>query len=151
MATNSKKMDLDQWVTMSEEWFKKFPPLPENVKDILVKIAPWLALVFGVLGVLTSLAATGLMAALSPVMVLGGGVGAATGGVVGAILALVSSVLMVMAFTGLKNRKIAGWKYSFYSQLVSVVASVVALNLVGAVIGGVIGFYLLFQVKSYYK
>lgn len=134
-----------------EQWFAKLPQLPANVREVLVKIAPWLALVFGVLGVLASLAATGLMAALSPFMVLGGGVGAATGGVVGAILALVGSVLMLMAFPGLRDRKMAGWKWSFYSQAVSVVASVVALNLVGAVISALIGFYLLFQIKSYYK
>jgi len=117
----------------------------------LVKISPWLALVFGVLGVLGSIAATGLLAALTPVMVLGGGVGVATGGLVGALLGVVSSVLMLMAFPGLRDRKMAGWKMMFYSELVSVVSSLVALNIVGAAIGAFIGFYILFQIKSYYK
>ncbi len=134
-----------------EGWFAKAPALPKSATDVLVQIAPWLALIFGVLGVLASLAATGLMTALSPMMLLGGGVGAATGGIVGAVLALVSSVLMLVAFPGLRDRKMAGWKYSFWSEAVSVVSSVVALNLVGAVIGGAIGFYILFQIKSYYK
>ncbi len=145
------KMDMDSWIKMIEEWFAKFPPLPTAAKDVLVKIAPWLALVFGILGVLASLAATGIMAALSPVIALGGGVGAAAGGVVGGILALVGSVLMLLAFPGLRDRKMGGWKYSFYSELISIVSSLVAFNLIGAVIGALIGFYILFQIKSYYK
>lgn len=149
MAT--QKMNMDQYMKMMEEWFSKLPVLPKGATDVIVKIAPWMALLFGVLGVLGSVAATGLMAALSPVMVLGGGVGVATGGLVGAVLALVSSVLMVMAFPGLRDRKAVGWKWSFYSELVSVLSSVVALNLVGAAIGGLIGFYILFAIKNYYR
>lgn len=147
----TKKMNMDSWMKTMEDWFAKLPPLPANVKDILVKVMPWLALVFGILGVLAAIAATGLMAALSPVMVLGGGVGVATGGVIGALLAVVGSVLMLASFPGLKNMKIAGWKLAFWSQAVGVVSSVVALNLVGALISALVGFYLLFQIKSYYK
>lgn len=149
MAVNN--LNVDQWVKTLEEWFAKLPPLPKGATDVIVKIAPWLALIFGVLGVLGSLAATGILAVLSPFLVLGGGLGVATGGVIGAILALVSSVLMLMAFPGLRDRKIAGWKYSFWSEAISVVSSVVALNLVGAVVGALIGFYILFAIKSYYR
>ncbi len=143
--------EFEKYIKMMEEWFSKLPVLPVNIKEVLVKIAPWFALIFGILGVLGSIAATGLVAALSPVVLVGGGVGAVTGGIVGMVLALVASVFTLMAYPGLKNRKVAGWNWSFYSQLVSVVSSVVALNLVGAVVGALIGFYLLFQIKSYYK
>ncbi len=146
-----KQMGMDSWMKTMEDWFAKLPPLPANVKEVLVKVAPWLALVFGVLGVLASVAATGLMAALSPVMVLGGGVGVATGGVVGALLAVVGSVLMLVSFPGLRDRKMAGWKLAFWSEAVGVVSSVIALNLIGALISALVGFYLLFQIKSYYK
>lgn len=130
---------MEKYIKMLEEWFSKLPPLPVNVKDILVKIAPWVSLVFGALGVLGILGAIGILAAFSPTMM------------VGAVLALVSSVLMLVAFPGLRDRKMAGWQWSFYSQLASVVSSLVALNFVGALIGALIGFYLLFQIKSYYK
>lgn len=142
---------MDELVKTMEGWFSKVPALPKSATDVLVRIAPWLALIFGILGVLASIAATGLMTALSPLMLLGGGVGAATGGIAGAVLGLVSSALMLVAYPGLRDRKVAGWKCSFYSEAVSVVSGVVALNLVGAVIGGAIGFYILFQIKSYYK
>ena len=130
---------MEEYIKMMESWFAKFPALPANIKDVLVKIAPWLSLVFGILGVLGILGAMGILAPLSASVMAG------------AVLALISSVLMVMAFPGLRDRKVAGWKWSFYSQLVSVLLSVVALNFVGALIGGLIGFYLLFQIKSYYK
>lgn len=146
-----KSMNMDSIMKMLEDWFAKAPALPPNAKEVLVKIAPWLALIFGILGILAAVSATGLLAVLSPLMVLGGGVGLAAGGLVGALLGIVSSVLLLMAYPGLKDRKMAGWKWSFYSEAVSIVASVVALNLVGAVIGALIGFYILFQIKSYYK
>lgn len=142
---------MEEYIKMMEKWFAKLPALPANIKEVLVKIAPWLALVFGILGVLGSLAATGVVTALSPFMILGGGLGVATGGIVGALLALIGSVLMLLAFPGLRDRKMTGWKWSFYSESVSVVSLLVALNLVGAVIGALVGFYLLFQIKSYYK
>lgn len=143
-------MSMDEWIKMLGEWFDKLPSLPGNVKEIIVKIAPWIALIFGVIGVLGSLTATGLLTALSPFIALGGGLGAAAGGIIGAVLGLVSSVLMLLAFPGLRDRKMVGWKYSFYGELTSVISSLVAFNLVGAVVGALIGFYFLFQIKSYY-
>lgn len=147
----SKQMNPDQWIEMAQDWFAKFPPLPANIKEVLVKIFPFLALIFGILGVLGAIAATGFLTVLSPMVVLGGGFGVAAGGIIGSILMLVSSVMMVMAYPGLRDHKIAGWKYSFWSQTVSVVGSILALNLVGALISVVVGYYLLFQIKSYYK
>lgn len=144
-------MDFDQWITMTQEWFSKFPPLPANAKDILTKIAPWFALIFGILGVLGSVAAAGFLTALSPFVALGGGVGYATGGIVGALLMVVASVMLILAYPGLRDHKTAGWKYAFWSQTVNIIGSVIALNLLGAVISAIIGYYLLFQIKSYYK
>jgi len=106
-------MNVDQYIKMMEDWFAKLPPLPKNATDVLVKLAPWMALIFGVLGVLGSIAATGFLAALSPFVALGGGLGMAAGGVVAGVLGLVSSVLLLMAYSGLAKRKMAGWKWLF--------------------------------------
>lgn len=144
-------MNVDEWIKTLEEWFAKLPPLPTGVREFLVAVAPWAALIFGVLGVLFSLAATGILTVLSPFVALGGGLGAAAGNVVGAVLSLVASGLLLAAFPGLKDHRAAGWKMAFWSQAVSVLGSLVAFNLVGAVVSALIGFYLLFQIKSYYK
>lgn len=152
MATKEdKKLNVNELMSTMEGWFAKLPELPVSARDIIVKIAPWFALIFGILGVLGSIAATGFLTVLSPVVALGGGLGVAAGGIVAALGGIVSSVLMILAFPGLKANKTAGWKYSFYSQAVSVIAAVLSFNLVGAVISALVGFYLLFQIKSYYK
>ena len=152
-------MNVDQMIAMLEEWFGKLPALPANVREVLVKIAPWFALIFGVLGILGGL--MGLMALLgASAMVASMGVPMAMDpslgyysvlGIVALVIGLVSSALMLLAYPGLKAGKMAGWRYLFYSEVVSLLASVVTLNLVGLVIGALIGFYLLFQIKSHYK
>lgn len=147
MAQNKQ---LDQVVDMMEDWFSKLPSLPNNWKDVLVKVIPWIALIFGVLGVVLSLIGLGLLAFLSPFVFLAGGWGAATGGPIAAILWLVSSVLMLLAYRGLTQRRLSGWNFLFWSEVVSLVSSVVLLSVSG-VLGALVGFYLLFQIKSHYK
>lgn len=151
MAEKNKKLNIEEVTKMLEEWFKKLPDLPVNAKDILVKVAPWFSLIFGILGLLGSIGATGVLTVLSPVVALGGGLGVAAGGIVAALGGIISSLLMILAFSGLKAHKMVGWKYSFYSEGISVIAAIVSLNLVGAAISALVGFYLLFQIKSYYK
>lgn len=141
---------VNQLVNTMEVQFKKLPPLPANWRDVIVNITPWLALVFGLIGVFGSLAAVGILTFLAPLVLLGGGVGVASGGIIGAVLALVASVLMVVAFPGTRAKKISGWNLLFYSEAVSLVSSVVFFS-VGGVIGALIGFYILFQIKSHYK
>lgn len=156
-----KAMNLNEVVGMLEEWFSKLPALPANAKDVIVKIAPWLALVFGILGVLVGLGGVATLlglGALGMAIVPWGGYGAGTAymaatatGVIYMLVALVASVLELLSFPGLKARKMAGWNYAFYSVVVGVVGAIVAFNFFNAVISALIGLYLLFQVKSYYK
>lgn len=144
------KTDANQIIGMVGEWYAKLPPLPKNWREVIVKITPWVALVFGVLGVLISLAGLGILTVLSPLIAMGAGIGAASNGIVGVILALVSSALLLAAFPGTKANKLSGWTLLFWSGVVNIVSSVVAINL-GGVLWGLIGFYFLFQIKSYYK
>jgi branched-subunit amino acid transport protein len=61
------------------------------------------------------------------------------------------AILEIMAIPGLFAKKAAGWKYMYWAQLVTVVSSLLQLNIIGALISFVIGFYILFQIKSFYK
>lgn len=133
-----------------EEINAKLPALPKSATDLLVTVTPWIALIFGVLGVLASLAAIGLMAALSPLMVLGSGVGQTGSGIITGVLGLISSALLLAAFPGTKSRKMQGWTLLFWSEVVSVISSVVLVSVSG-VLFALIGFYLLFQIKSNYR
>jgi len=135
---------------MMEEWFNKLPPLPSNGREAIVKITPWVALVFGILGVLASLAGFGILTALSPFMMLGGGVNYAGTSIIQAIIGLVGAALLLLAFPGTKAGKAKGWMLLFYSEAVNILSAIIAVNLTG-VIFSLVAFYLLFQIKSYYK
>lgn len=139
----------NQIVSSLEDVNKKLPALPPKAVDVLVSIAPWIALIFGILGVLSGLAGFGLLTAFSPVAMMGGVSGYGLG-YVSAIILLASSVLMLVAFPGLKKRSGAGWNWLFWSEVVSIVGSLLTIS-IGSVVGGLIGLYILFQMKPRYR
>lgn len=142
-----------------EELYSKAPALPTNWKESLVKVSPWLALVFGVLSLLTGLLGVLGAGAVSLYAPLAG----AAGGIlavwiwVSVVLLFVEGVVLLLAYPSLKKRLLKGWNLLFLLELVWLVSRVIdvlTLNvsgIVGAVIGAVVGFYFLFQIKSYYK
>ena len=146
MAKNSS----DTLIATVEDWFKKLPNLPKNIQEVIVTITPWIALIFGILGVLGGVAGLGILTAFSPVLVLGGSAYSTGTGIISVILRLASSALLLMAFPGTKAKKLKGWNFLFWSEAVSIVSAVIAFS-VGGVIFSLIGFYIIFQIKSYYK
>jgi len=141
------------WMVMMEDWFTKLPPLPKGGKDAIVQITPWVALIFGILGVLGGLAGIGLLTALSPFMAISNGLGGAAGGLIGAAFGLAASAILLAAFPGTSKRQMRGWTLLFWSEALSAVASVLSIGTNGAIglLVALVGFYLLFQIKSYYK
>ena len=59
--------------------------------------------------------------------------------------------LQVMAIPGLFKRKIKSWRLLFYISLISALLSLVKFDLGGLIVGTGISWYILFQIKSYYK
>jgi len=143
MAEEQKKAT-DLIVTL-ENFFKQAPKLPSSATDVLVKIAPWISLIFGILGVIAGISLLGV----SP-LALFGGLHSSFVVLLTGVISIVSSVLMLMAYPKLVKRQYKGWELLFWSEVVSTVSAVIGLS-VGSVIGVLIGFYLLFQIKSYYK
>ncbi len=144
-TTSSLNKQTDDIVASLEKLFKGLPHLPENVREVLVKIGPWLALVFGILGILVGVGAMGV----SP-LALFGGVRTGMMVFVRGLLTLVLSVLMLLAYPGLSKRAYKGWIYLFWAEALSVVYAVLTVS-AGPVLGALIGLYLLFEVKRYYK
>lgn len=144
------KNSANQLVSSLEDMFKKLPALPPQAVDVLVTITPWIAVIFGILGVLAGLAGFGLLTAFTPLAMMGGAPTTYGLGFVSAIGLLVSSVLMLVAFPGLNKRKASGWNLLFWSEVVSALSSLVGFNL-GSVVGILIGLYILFQIKPRYK
>ena len=137
-----------------EDAYAKVPALPANIRELIVTIAPWLSLIFGVLMVLTGIGGLGLFTALSPFTALYGGVGYSVFLMISSVVIIVQGVLMLLAFSPLKKRALRGWNLLFWSEVLAVVSSVVSLrvgSVVWAIVGAAIALYFLFQMKSYYK
>lgn len=154
MATqnNSSMSTLNDLETTLESYLVDKAPfqIPKDIKELLVKIAPILTIIFVILSVPAILALFGLSAMLTPFMM---GTTYAMGPLwwISTVLIAIAVVFEAMAIPGLMNRTMQGWKYVFYSQLISLVATLIQGNIIGAIISGLIGLYILFQVKEMYK
>ena len=155
--TTSPMKGLAQLEGVLEEYLvKKAPGIPANIKELIVKFAPWLTIIGVVLGVPTVLTVLGLGSMMST-FGLGYGVGyGMMGGLgltyfVGIAFLVATMVLEALAIPGLMKRQMKGWRFMFYAVIVNAVSTLVSFNIVGLILGTLIGMYVLFQVKSYYK
>ncbi len=143
------KNTIDGYIDSVGDYFKKLPELPRGGREFFVMVLPWIALIFGILGVLSAISSFGLFSYFAPGMYWGGAdvVGR---GMLSVVLALVSSVLLLMAFKGTKEKKAQGWKLFYYSEVVMLVSNIILFS-VGGIIMTLLGFYILYQIRSYYK
>ena len=126
---------------------KKAPfQIPENGREWIVKFGPWITVVLCILLLPLLLVALGIGAVFTPF----GGVGYAAGFGIMTIVLIAEFGLMVAALPGLFARKMAGWTLLFYSQLIGIVFNVLTGNVVGGLLFGLIGLYILFQVRTKY-
>jgi hypothetical protein len=139
METNTLPLEAE----LEPIFTKQLPPFPDNIKDLFVKIAPFLAIigvVFGVLGV-------GISALFSPLMWFAGSIIYG----LGMIFLLVMVVLEGLAIPGLFAQKKDGWKYMYYAQFVGVIYNLCMGHWLSGLIGAFIGFWILFQIKEKYN
>lgn len=139
---------LEAWMA---DIFKNAPHLPEGGRKWLVDVAPYVSLILGVLGVIALVTAGG--ASLIALVVT---LGATIGLTLHIVISLVSAVLLLMAYKGLKSRSKSGWNFAFWSELVSVVGVLVGIVTmygmnIGGLLGCAIGLYILFEVRDHYK
>lgn len=150
-TTTQKHMNaLEGWLAPI---FAKFPHLPENGRRTLADIAPWLALIFGVLGLLGILSAGSLVSYLSFSFI---GMGMLQISMFLSLLAgLIASVLQILAFKPLKARHKKGWSLLFYATVLTTATAILSLlfgySSFGGLIGALIGFWLLFEVRGLYQ
>lgn len=150
-ATNQLETILDEYMV------KKAPfALPTEVKEFIVKVAPYLIILFAIMSLPLILGAIGLTAVLSPFAMMGG-YGYGYGGwgfsmIVSLATAAISLIMEVMAVPGLFKQTKASWKLVFYASIVSLIGGILTVHgIFGAIIGAIIGWYILFQVKDMYK
>lgn len=154
MANANYKNSLNRFEGALDGYFgKKAPALPQNIKEIIVKLAPY----FAILSVIVTLPAIFLLLGL-------GGLTTMMAPFAGmrpissvptmwiSILLLVPVVILeAMAIPGLFSRTTKAWKYMYWAQIITIVSNLAQFNVIGAILSAVIGFYVLFQIKSLYK
>ncbi|MFA6981556.1 MAG: hypothetical protein WC243_00840 [Patescibacteria group bacterium] len=143
---------MDKLINEVDKVVKKAPPLPTNVREFLVKFAPWAAVITVVLSVPAFLALLGMgsyFGALGMRGYLYGGMSAWT------ILVLVflglDLVLRGLSIPGLFAKSAKGWNLYFYSILLYFVYAVLSRDIFGGLITTAISLYLAFQIREYFK
>ena len=129
-------------------FLEKFPPFSEGLKEGIAQFGPYVLLVFSILGIIGLLGAAGI-----------GGLAIGLGGFpigtgfryyIGILVAILIVVMYLMAFSPLKARKKSGWNLIYYALLVSLLSSLIQFNIFGFIVGGLLGFWVLFQVREKY-
>lgn len=148
-------MKLDETLAQLEKTLelyfgKKAPPMPQNIKEVLVNIGPWILLVLLILSLPGMFALFGIGAVLGPLgLFYGSGYGYMA--LVSALLLIVIIVLEVKALPGLFKREKKSWQLVYYAALIGLVQNLLLFNLLGFIVGGALSMYILFQIKSFYK
>lgn len=136
-------------VELDKIFVGRLPALPNSVREVIVKLSPWLALISLIIMLPLVLAIFGLGAVMLPFSYLGG-LHAGFGYTIGLVFSLGMIILELMALPGLFKRQQKAWRLIYYSVLLSLVQSLLSFNLGGLVIGAGFSFYFLFQVRSKY-
>lgn len=124
---------------------QKSPQLPDSAKELIVKYSPYLTIVGIILTASSLLTLLGFLQTYSFLGIYRPNFG------LGQLILLATIVLEALALPGLFKRQFSGWLYLFYTALLSGLHSLVSLQLVSFIIGLAISFYVLYQIKSYYK
>lgn len=129
---------------------KKAPAMPESAKEALVKYGPYITAIMMFMALPIILGLLGLTAVLSPFAYMGG-VRYGLGFSFGTLFTIAILIMQGLALPALFKRQISGWKFMYYVSLLQIVENLLRFDLGGLVISGLISFYVLFQIKSYYK
>lgn len=143
--------------------FTKAPTLPDSSREALVDLWPWIALIFGVLQLLAAgvlvrlLRLTATVGPISGALVISGTERVAI--YVGIAVLIIDAVILLLAFPKLRWRSRRGWELLFLGSLLNFGYTIISffihsrgiLPAVFGLLGSVVGFYLLYQVRGAYK
>ena len=151
------------------DWYKNVPHLPKGGQKWIAENVWWITLIVVILGVFGVFSLFTVIAGLS-VLTAGygayGGYATVAAGLGGLALAAAwvslaalaaSTVVLAFAVSPLKTHGKKGWDLLFLSEVIyfalGVIGAVISFNfagIIGPVIGAAIGFYFLFEIRSYF-
>ncbi len=139
------------WEQYVEQLRVKLPPAPEGLINGYVRWAPWVAIVFGAIGVLAFISLFFLTAAVTPFLALSGAAGLRAGGgaMFAALAGLVTSGLELVGGYFMLQRSALGWWILALGLAVSLITSLLSLAIFSLVIAAVVA-YIHVQVRPQY-
>ena len=137
--------------------FGSLPKLPKGFMEFLVKLAPWLVGLSGILQVLSGLQQllgqnvifnmmSDFLPGLSRNYLL-----------ISGLFSLIIGLMYLVSFAPLKKRSFDGWMLMFAAFWLGLLESVVFIamygtsGIIGTSIGALIGLYFLYQLRPFYK
>jgi len=131
-----------QWDEYAERLRQQLPTAPESLIEIYVQWAPWIAMIFGAIGIILSIGFLFLGAVISPFLVLGGGSGvnAGIGLFVAIVLLAVSSILELVGGYLMKAMSLTGWWLIAVGLGVGILQNLIHVSVFGLIITLLIGY-----------
>ncbi len=152
-ATVAKKMTVLENVLAPI--FAKAPHLPESARKGIVSVAPWIALIFGVLGILGTLS-MGALGSILSFSFLSGNIAQLTW-TISVLAGTLSAILELLAYKPLTVREKKGWNYIFYGMMLMIAAAIIDIlfgygsDAMQIIFGSILGLWILFEVRSQYR
>ncbi len=144
------KWTVDELERRLDKFFaEKVWRLPTKAREVIVKIAPYLAILGLVMTVPMILTLLGF-SLLTPVYFLRGLHFGLTY-LFSIMFLLIGAVLEVIIIPGLFKREKKAWKIMFWMSLINAVGAILKMDLGNLIIGTGLSWYILFQIKEYYK
>ncbi len=125
---------------------KRAPSIPDQVREVIALIVPWLVIIGVVFSVplFASFLGIGWFGSVS-------GFSYSFINVISTVLGMVTVVLQACGIPGLLRRDRVGWQWLFAAGIVSLISVPFAVSPFFSLIGVSIGLYLLFQIKPLFR
>jgi hypothetical protein len=128
----------------------KLPLAPPGLMNGYMNVVPWIAIVFGILGILISLVALAGSTILGPLMVMFGAAGSGFSLILGSLLSLVIAALEVAGGFMMLQRRLTGWWLLAAGMIVSLLSSLLHVSAIGLIFWLLIA-YIHLSVKPNYN
>lgn len=136
MSSSGMSGSRGQWEDYAEQLRQRLPEPPPGLQDAYVKWIPWLAIIFGAMGLLFMLLFLLLGAVIAPFLVLAGSEGMKAGmeGIFSIVLGIVESALGLVGGWLMLRRSATGWWIYAVGLIIGAVSNLASFSIIGLAI-----------------
>lgn len=138
-------------IQLLDKFFGKLPHLPKVMRSVIVKIIPWLVLIFGLVSAVATLSSFVFLF----FSIVAWNLNSILTNLGGFLLILVNTLFLLKAYKPLRQADAIGWIYLFWGQVINIGYSIFDIVTGNAnvwwTIGNILIFtYLLFEIGPHY-